>query len=85
MKESKDGLINVENLLVADNLRNLYKFIRENGFLETIQECDRENMRFFSRDIFEQILERTDGWKDNLPETVANMIESKNLWSKTTP
>ena len=85
VKESKDGLINVENLLVADNLRNLYKFIRENGFLETIQECDRENMRFFSRDIFEQILERTDGWKDNLPETVANMIESKNLWSKTTP
>ena len=85
VQESKDGLINVENLLVADNLRNLYKFIRENGFLETIQECDRENMRFFSRDIFEQILERTDGWKDNLPETVANMIESKNLWSKTTP
>ena len=82
IKESQDGLINVENLLVADNLRNLYKYIRENGFLETIKECDRENMRFFSRDIFEQILERAAGWKDNLPETVANMIESKNLWTK---
>ena len=77
IKESQDGLINVENLLVADNLRNLYKYIRENGFLETIKECDRENMRFFSRDIFEKILERKAGWKDNLPDTVSNMIETK--------
>ena len=80
IKESQDGLINVENLLVADNLRNLYKYIRENGFLETIKECDRENMRFFSRDIFEKILERKAGWKDNLPDTVSNMIETKKLW-----
>jgi hypothetical protein len=72
----------VENLLVADNLRNLYKYIRENGFLETIKECNRDNMKFFSRDIFDQIVQRKDGWKDNLPESVANMIESKNLWSE---
>jgi hypothetical protein len=72
----------VENLLVADNLRNLYKYIRENGFLETIKECNRDNMKFFSRDIFDQITRRKDGWKDNLPESVANMIESKNLWSE---
>jgi hypothetical protein len=80
--ESSNGLINVENLLVADNLRNLYKYIRENGFLETIKEFNRENMKFFSRDIFDQITQRKDGWKDNLPESVANMIESKNLWSE---
>jgi len=67
---------------VADNLRNLYKYIRENGFLETIKEFNRENMKFFSRDIFDQIVQRKDGWKDNLPESVANMIESKNLWSE---
>ena len=80
--ESSNGLINVENLLVADNLRNLYKYIRENGFLETIKEFNRENMKFFSRDIFDQIVQRKDGWKDNLPKSVANMIESKNLWSE---
>jgi hypothetical protein len=80
--ESSNGLINVENLLVADNLRNLYKYVRENGFLETIKECNRENMKFFSRDIFDQIVQRKAGWKDNLPDSVANMIESKNLWSK---
>ena len=82
LKESSSGLINVENLLVADNLRNLYKFIRENQFLETIRESNRNNMKFFSRDIFEQILNRQEGWQDNLPETVAQMIESKNLWQR---
>ena len=34
VKDSSSGLIDVENLLVADNLRNLYKYIRENGFLK---------------------------------------------------
>ena len=82
LKESSSGLINVENLLVADNLRNLYKFIRENQFLETIRESNRNNMKFFSRDIFEQILNRQEGWQDNLPETVAQMIDSKNLWQR---
>lgn len=81
IKESSSGLIDVENLLVADNLRNLYKYIRENGFLETIQECNRENMRFFSRDVFEQILQRKEGWQDNLPNVVSEMIESKKLWN----
>lgn len=80
VKDSSSGLIDVENLLVADNLRNLYKYIRENGFLETIQECNRENMRFFSRDVFEQIVQRKKGWKENLPDVVAKMIESENLW-----
>ena len=83
LKESSSGLINVENLLVADNLRNLYKFIRENQYLETIRESNRNNMKFFSRDIFEQILNRQEGWQDNLPETVAQMIDSKNLWQRS--
>lgn len=83
VKESSSGLINVENLLVADNLRNLYKYIRENGFLETIKQCNRENMKLFSRDIFERILKRENGWKENLPESVAEMIESKKLWFKS--
>ena len=39
-------------------------------------------MKFFSRDIFDQIVQRKEGWKDNLPEGVAKMIESKNLWSE---
>ena len=72
VKESKDGLINVENLLVADNLRNLYN-VKTDSF-ETIQECDRENMRGIFLSL--KWLER------QLTGNSRKMIESKDLWSK---
>jgi hypothetical protein len=80
LDETKDGLVTIENLLVASNLRNLYKYIRENGFLITIKNCDRANMNLFSRDIFELVCNRTEGWQENLPPCVSEMIEKKNLW-----
>ena len=76
----EDGLVTIENLLVAKNLRNLYKYIRENGFLETIAECDRRNMKLFSRDVFEKVQSRKEGWKECLPDCAAEMIEKKELW-----
>ncbi|MBP52097.1 MAG: nicotinate-nucleotide adenylyltransferase [Opitutae bacterium] len=79
-KVDKNGLVTIENLMVAQNLRNLYKYIRENGFLETIENCERSNMRLFSRDIFELIQTRSDGWQNSLPVSVAEMIKEKNLW-----
>ena len=80
----QDGFVTSENLLVADNLRNLYKYIRENGFLETIENCDRENMQLFSRDVFDRVCKRSKDWKENLPNCVVEMIEKKNLWLSAT-
>jgi hypothetical protein len=78
-----DGLIDIDNLLVAENLRNLYKYVRENGFLEPILDCDRSNMGLFSRDIFEKVQGRQSGWEKLLPPCVAKLIEEKNLWRAT--
>jgi len=77
-----DDLVTIDNLLVARNLRNLYKYIRENNFLENINNCDRENMNLFSRDVFQLVLERSDGWKNSLPECVCKLIEKNNLWKE---
>ena len=74
------GLITIDNLLVAENLRNLYKYVRENGFLVSIEEFDRRNMKLFSRDVFNLVCNRRDGWKDSLPSCVVDLIEAKNLW-----
>ena len=81
-KIAEDGLITIDNLLVASNLRNLYKYIRENGFLVTIENCDRSNMNLFSRDIFQLVCNRSDGWKNCLPECVSEMIDKNNLWKE---
>jgi hypothetical protein len=78
----EDGLVTIDNLLVARNLRNLYKYIRENNFLENINNCNRENMNLFSRDVFKLVLERSDGWKNSLPECVCKLIEKNNLWKE---
>jgi len=76
----KEGLVTIENLIVASNLRNLYKYIRENNFLENINDCNRDNMKLFSRDIFQLVCNRTDGWKNSLPDCVSSMIEKNGLW-----
>ena len=76
-----DGLVTIDNLLVAPNLRNLYKYVRENGFLISIEDCDRKNMQLFSRDILERVRTRGEGWTESLPDSVVAMIESKGLWS----
>ena len=76
-----DELVTIDNLLVAPNLRNLYKYVRENGFLVSIEDCDRNNMQLFSRDILERVKERRDGWKESLPQCVVAIIENKGLWS----
>jgi hypothetical protein len=81
---AEDGLIDIDNLLVADNLRNLYKYVRENGFLEPIKDCDRSNMGLFSRDIFEKVQARSPGWEEFLPPCVAKLIKEKNLWRAST-
>jgi len=81
---AEDGLIDIDNLLVADNLRNLYKYVRENGFLESIKDCDRANMGLFSRDIFEKVQARNPGWEELLPPCVAKLIEVKNFWRAST-
>jgi len=77
---SEDGLVTIDNLLVAKNLRNLYKYIRENGVLESIQDCERTNMGVFSRDAFDRVRERKDGWSEIVPTCVAELIKKKNLW-----
>ena len=47
----EDGLVTIDNLLVAQNLRNLYKYVRENGFLVKI-ESGTGKIYNFSRDIW---------------------------------
>ena len=71
------GLITIDNLLVAENLRNPYKYVRENGFLVSIEEFDRRNMKLFSRDVFNLVCNRRDGWKDSLLSCVVDLIETK--------
>jgi hypothetical protein len=75
-----DGLLTTENLRVDDHVRNLYKYVRENGFLEPVLDVDRSSMNLFSRDVIEMIREGKDGWEDMVPEPVAQIVKERCLW-----
>ena len=61
-------------------MRNLYKYVRENGFLEAIRDFDRSSMNLFSRDVIEMIREGKDGWESMVPKRVAQIIKERGLW-----
>ncbi|MBG29454.1 MAG: nicotinate-nucleotide adenylyltransferase [Opitutae bacterium] len=75
-----DGLLTTDNLRVDDHVRNLYKYVRENGFLEPIHDCDRANMDLFSRDVIEMIREGREGWEEMVPPAVAQIVKARGLW-----
>ena len=75
-----DGLLTTENLRVDDHVRNLYKYVRENGFLEPIRDFDRSSMNLFSRDVIEMIRDGRDGWESMVPKRVAQIVKDRRLW-----
>jgi hypothetical protein len=75
-----EELLTTENLRVDEHVRNLYKYVRENGFLEPIHDCERANMSLFSRDVIGMIREGVPGWEDMVPPAVAEIIKERNLW-----
>ncbi len=75
-----DDLVTIDNLRVASNLRNLYKYVKENGFLETIEDCNRANMNLFSRDVLRMLRENDPAWEQAVPPCVAALIQEKSLW-----
>lgn len=75
-----DSLLTTENLRVDDHVRNLYKYVRENGFLEPILDFDRSSMNLFSRDLITMIRDGKEGWESMVPEPVARIVKDRGLW-----
>ena len=80
IKTDVDGLLTTDNLRVDDHVRNLYKYVRENGFLEPIHDCDRANMDLFSRDVIDMIREGREGWEEMVPPAVSQIVKERGLW-----
>ena len=77
-----DDLVTIDNLRVASNLRNLYKYVKENGF-ETIEDCNRANMNLFSRGVLRMLRENDPVGQPSL--LAWPLIQKKPLRSLTRP
>ncbi len=82
MKDSKTGeYINSENLKVHPRLKELYKFFKYNGKVVDITNYNPEFLDIFSRDVLHKIEKDEPGWEKMLPEGVAEIIKSKQLFN----
>ena len=69
-----------DDLKVHPRMKELYKFFKYNGKLVDIKNYDPEILNIFSRTVLKMISKDQQGWEEMLPEGVADIIKSQNLF-----
>lgn len=83
MKDGATGqLMTSNNVKVHPRMKELYKFFKYNGKVMDIIDYDTEIMHIFSRDVLKKITNNEEGWEEQLPEGIAEIIKDKNLFTK---
>ncbi|MBN4066651.1 hypothetical protein JYU14_01035 [Simkania negevensis] len=81
MKDRRTGrIITAETLEVPHNLRYLYQHMLENGFIESIEEYDRDSINVFPKEVVDKIQQGDPSWKDLVPAPVADIILAKGYF-----
>ncbi len=69
-----------ENLKVHPRMKELYKFFKYNGKVIDIENYDDTISGIFSREVLRMIAHGEQGWEEMLPEGIAEMIKSRDLF-----
>lgn len=78
-------VIDSSNLKVHPRMKELYKFFKNNGRLVDIKNYNADNLKIFSRQVLQNISDGQPGWEEMIPERVANIIKSKQLFGYKHP
>jgi hypothetical protein len=81
---SGSGMMTADNLEVPKKLSHLYTHLRENGFIEPIEDADASILCHFSRDILEKLKLGDGPWREGVPEPVYNAIVERRLFGYAT-
>jgi len=84
IRENSGELLNLNNLEVPEGMDFLYKYLLESKQLIPIESYNEEILKIFPHDIREKIINNSDGWRDGVPSSVAELIESKGMFSFNT-
>ncbi|WP_025743818.1 hypothetical protein [Aquimarina pacifica] len=69
-----------DTLKVHPRMKELYKFFKYNGKLQDIKDYDPTIMDIFSREVLQKIQDGDDGWENQLPELIPEMIKENNFF-----
>ena len=79
---SGDWLITAQNAQVKIHLRNLYGYLLENHFIESVMGFQPQNLDIFSRDVLKKIIAGDPSWEKMVPPQAATIIKDRGLWRK---
>jgi len=69
-----------DNLKVHPRMKELYKFFKYNGKVEDLTTYDENILHIYSRDVLRKIQNNEAGWQNEVPETVAKMIQEEGFF-----
>ncbi len=83
LDKDKNELLTSENLKVSDNLKELYKFFKFNQRIKDVENYNQSYLDIYSRKILEQIGKCEEGWENQVPIGVAEMIKDRGMFGYT--
>ena len=75
-----DKLIDSSNLQVEDNMKNLYKYFKDNQKIRDIENFNKSLLNIYSWEVLEEIKNNSTGWEQKLPESISKLIKEKKLF-----
>ncbi len=83
MKDPETGqILTSNNVKVHPRMKELYKFFKYNGKVMDIIDYDPDVLHIFSRNVLKKIINKDEGWENELPEGIAEIIKEKNLFTR---
>jgi hypothetical protein len=78
--ERNRPVITTNNLEVPDNLKSLFKHLKDNNFLIDLEGYDTQVLQIFSPKVIQMIKSGEPGWEEMVPDTVADIIKENCLF-----
>ena len=75
-----EKLIDSSNLQVEDNMKNLYKYFKDNKKIRDIENFNKSLLSIYSWEVLEEIKNNSPGWEQKLPEAISKLIKEKKLF-----
>ncbi len=75
-----EKLVDSSNLQVEDNMKNLYKYFKDNQKIRDIKNFNKSLLNIYSREVLEEIKDNSPGWEQKLPEAISKLIKEKKLF-----
>lgn len=82
MRNDETGdIIDSNNLKLHPRMKDFYKFFKYNGKIVDIFDYEESYLNIFSREILQRIKNNEQGWEQDLPVGIAEMIKNNKMFS----